>query len=291
MLLVGTRRTAAKGGALAEAGAIAAARHLEPALAALRAGSGARAIHLVRQVLAARALADDDTLLPVVRAAAGDAEAARLIRAFAEARCMYCRGGLDPCDGCGGTGRSDHRAAACPTCAGVGAVRCQFCGGSGLDSYEAMPAGLLMAVGTCRVDAAAARAAQAAAHPPPAKVTAEQLPAVRRALAQRAVDRARDLAVLVNAAQMARALRGRGRVESRHATGRLFGRAAGAAQSARRQLACLYRRLASASAHMADLSPDALTRQFEEDRSALMAEEAARLLLASRRRTTLLPGR
>lgn len=261
-----------------------------PVVSALRNGSAGDAIRSLRQVLAAPEMANQRPLLPAIRAAVGDAGAARVVRALAEARCMYCRGGLDACEECDRTGRADHGAAACSTCSGLGAVRCQFCGGSGLESYEAVPAGLLTAVASCRVDAAAARAARSAAHRPPDQVTAAGLPRVRQALARHAVEQTRDLAVLVNAAQLARSHRGRD-VAPRNLVGQLFARSARAAQSSRRQLAGVYRRLASASAHLAALARDPAVREFEQDRSALFAEEAERLLRASRRRTTLLPGR
>jgi hypothetical protein len=77
-------------------------------------------------------------LLQWMLATPGRDDSTKLMAAFTHFPCVCCKGGLEPCEACGGQGvRSEGPF--CETCAGLGMARCEFCDGAGLATYSFFP--------------------------------------------------------------------------------------------------------------------------------------------------------
>ena len=81
----------------------------------------------------------------------------KLVTAFAHAPCLNCKKGLQPCEGCDGSGHFKHEMI-CEPCFGLGQTICNFCGGTGWATIDFVPAGLRFVVFVDRLKIAATKA-------------------------------------------------------------------------------------------------------------------------------------
>ncbi|HEX2971524.1 MAG TPA: hypothetical protein VHP11_04290 [Tepidisphaeraceae bacterium] len=96
----------------------------------------------------------------------GKEVAAKLFLAFAHFPCVYCKGGLEPCESCGGRGvRAEGPF--CDTCAALGQSRCEFCDGTGLATYSFFPPELWLPVIVDRSRLAIHQVSYLVGHPVP----------------------------------------------------------------------------------------------------------------------------
>ena len=259
---------------------------------ALREERDADAVRLFLRVSAVHPLAAHEDMLPALREVLGGKPAERLVLAFATFPCPHCRAGSGPCSNCNGSGRGEDRRFACMTCLGLGVAPCDFCGGSGFETYNSVPAGLRPAVAAVRMEIALGRLERVTRQPlPPEDAAPEQLKSHRKALAKQVLELARERAILVNVAQLARHLRAQDPGRFRGLSARLFGRSSRGASELQGRMAQVFLLLARASrGRSAATGHPADTAAFELERAGLFEEEARRLERASHHRASLFPG-
>ena len=168
----------------------------------VRAGRGARAVHLLVQAWSHDGAIRQVDLARLLTRQLGGEKTEALIRAFAAHPCMICTRGLLACEACRGEGEArDGRV--CDACAGFGATNCDFCAGSGWITYNCIPASLRAAVvvARCKLALAEAHALLAAPLPDPPKASR---PTARKDLAQRLLRLNRLQGAFNNALEVAR---------------------------------------------------------------------------------------
>jgi hypothetical protein len=264
---------------------------IDPIIAALERHLGEDAVRLFLNALA-RQVAGGDAfeLVDMLRKRGGDPILQRLVSAFAKFPCPHCRRGLNACDGCAGTARTEDGRGPCQRCLSLGATLCDFCGGSGFTSYSFVPDPLRAAVAAARTDYAATRSAELLAWPLPTTVNVGQLKATRKVLAKELVSLRREIAVLSDAAQFAREYRN-ANVNGRRFSARVFSHIARAAGPARTRVGVLLSLLARISQELAAHCEDPGEESFEAERAEMFQVAARDAERVAARRATLFPGR
>jgi hypothetical protein len=255
---------------------------------ALSGGGSAEAVALYLAARAEGAVPVNGAVPAFLQKSIGESAVVRLVGAFAESRCLYCRGGFSKCHTCDGSGHAEGPGEACTACMSLGASPCDFCGGSGLATYNFVPGELRPAVAMARTQMAIARAATR--DQVPAGLDAPSDPRVARKRAMKELAQtSRLFGVFRNAADVARQLR-KGNAASRQLTRKLFVRSTIAATRAQGRLAVLFDRLTALSVAIADAAGKENSAAFERDRAAHFEREHRRLVAAAARRTSLFPG-
>jgi hypothetical protein len=231
-----------------------------------------------------------DDLLDELRDVAGEKAVQRLVVAFAKFGCPYCRGGVDTCSVCGGSGRSEDPSSICRRCDSLGVLNCDFCGGSGLFTYAFVPESLRTSVAAARTRLVAAAIADDARRALPKSVAREQIDDLERTMTKRVLEFRRAVAILSNAAQFARELRARGGM-ARQLSARLFARASQIAPVAQMRAGRLFGVLAAVCRGAASITPDAELRAFELERADVFKALARTCAERAAHRSTLFPGR
>lgn len=116
-------------------------RALTVILAELEEGHHRKAARLFSDAVARGMLTHGAELHAQLVRAIGEAHVEELVDGLSRRSCFYCKGGLEPCGECTGSGRGDADAV-CPSCVGLGVARCDFCDGTGLASIDTVPEGL-----------------------------------------------------------------------------------------------------------------------------------------------------
>jgi hypothetical protein len=264
-------------------------RPLVGVIAALNNSDGIEAVRQLQRAIALHAL-ESQNIVEAFIACGAKGLLPHLISALAHAPCPHCRGGFENCSSCHGAGHAEERSSACSACAGLGIAPCDFCGGSGLMTYDAVPEPLCASVAMRRVQSAAGRIAEEANNPTPTAVSRDGISALRKAIMKRAVSIRHDLAILANAAQLARALRET--YPEMHAfTGQLFQRASRSAKIGQHVASRLFTILGRLSLACASNPGTALSAEFETQRAEQFETHARRFAEAARHRSTLFPGR
>jgi hypothetical protein len=264
---------------------------IDPIIAALERHLGEDAVRLFLNALS-RHVCDGDAyeLVDALRKRGGEPMLQRLVYAFAKFPCPHCRRGLNACDGCAGTARTDDGRGPCQRCLSLGATLCDFCGGSGFATYGFVPEPLRAAVAAARTDQAAARSAELLAWPLPTEVARGQLKATRKVLAKELVSLRREIAVLSNAAQFVREYRA-ANVNGRRFSARVFSHIARAAGPARTRVTVLLELLARISRELAVGAEEPDEEGFEAERAEMFLVAAREAERVAARRATLFSGR
>jgi hypothetical protein len=121
----------------------------------------------------------------------------KLVDAFAQFPCFYCKKGLETCETCDGRG-TIAGGIICEACAGLGVIRCSFCDGSGWVTYNVVPPGLRLTVLAERVNRASGEIETLLQKPAPKNASADPVKAAERCTKQM-LDLNRQLGVLENA--------------------------------------------------------------------------------------------
>jgi hypothetical protein len=263
---------------------------IDPIIAALERHLGEDAGRLFLKAVTHHAAGDAFELVDLLRQRGGEPMLQRLVFAFAKFACPHCRRGLNACEGCAGSARTDDGRGPCQRCLSLGATLCDFCGGSGFATYSFVPEPLRAAVAAARTDQAAARSAELLAWPLPTTVARGQLKATRKVLAKELVSLRREIAVLSNAAQFVREYRD-ANANGRRFAARVFAHVARAAGPARTRVGVLLALLARISRELVVDADEPGDESFEVERAEMFlvaARDAERL---AARRTTLFSGR
>jgi hypothetical protein len=264
---------------------------IDPIIAALERHLGDDAVRLFLNAVARHVGGGDAfDLVVALRKRGGEPMLQRLVLAFAKFPCPHCRRGLNACDGCAGSGRTEDGRGPCQRCLSVGATPCDFCGGSGFATYSFVPEPLRAAVAAARTDQAATRSAELLAWPLPTTVAREQLKATRKVLAKELVSLRREIAVLSNAAQFVREYRA-ANVNGRRFTARVFSHIARAAGPARTRVGVLLALLARISRELAVQAEEPGEEGFEAERAEMFLVAARDAERVAARRATLFSGR
>jgi hypothetical protein len=168
----------------------------------------------------------------------------KLVSAFAQFPCFYCRKGLEPCEACDGLG-SVASGTICEACAGLGAARCGFCDGSGWVTYNVVPPGLRLSVLAERVNRASGRIEALLQKPVPKNASADPAKAAERCTKQM-LDLNRQLGVLENAVVALRGL-ARAQPSSKERLAKIAGACCRAALEAQARIRLLAKQMAVCS--------------------------------------------
>jgi hypothetical protein len=263
---------------------------LDPIIAALERHKGEDAVRLFLNAVERHVVADASELIDTLRERGGNQLVQRLVFAFAKFPCPHCRRGLDTCDGCMGSCRTDDGRGPCWKCLSLGATACDFCGGSGFATYSFLPEPVRAAVAAARTSQAANRSAELLAWPLPTNVARGQLQATRKVLAKELVSLRREIAVLANAAQFIRELRAQNH-GARPFAAKLFAQIARAAGPARTRVEVLLSLIGLISHELAVQVENPGDEGFEGERAEMFAAAARQAGRAAARRATLFPGR
>jgi hypothetical protein len=212
-----------------------------------------------------------------------------LVAALASTPCPHCWGGFDSCPSCNASGHGEEHNRVCAACGGMGITTCDFCGGSGLMTYDEVPEQLRAAIALRRAQSAGGRIAEQANQPLPHAVSRDQISSLRKSIMKRAIGVRRDLAILANAAQLARSMR---RANSdRHAmAGQLFQRASRSAKIGQHLASRLFAILGRLSRARATHAGEAASTGFEAQRAETFESQSRQMARALRHRASLFPG-
>jgi hypothetical protein len=263
---------------------------IDPIIAALERHLGEDAVRLFLNALAHHVAGGAFELVDALRTRGGEPMLQRLIMAFAKFPCPHCRRGLNACDGCAGSARTEDGRGPCQGCWSLGATPCDFCGGSGFATYNFVPEPVRAAVAAARADQAATRSAELLAWPLPTTVARGQLKATRKVLAKELVSLRREIAVLSNAAQFVREYRA-ANVNGRRFSARVFSHIARAATPARARMSVLLALLARISRELAVQVEEPGEEAFEAERAEMFLVAARDAERVAARRATLFSGR
>ncbi len=180
------------------------ARLLQSVVNELERGRGTRAAQLFRDGQAHDLFPTGNGLARWLIKSIGKEATGKLVDAFAQFPCFYCKRGLEPCEACDG-----HGAIAgpmiCEACAGLGVARCEFCDGSGWVTNNVVPPGLRLIVLAERVNRARSHIETALQKPVPKNVSADPVKDAKRC-AKQILEVNRQMGVFENAVEVSKEL-------------------------------------------------------------------------------------